>query len=169
MSRRAARLLLAASFGGALIGCGRGTPAQPAARPNILLVTIDTFRAERIGVGVGPVIDRLATEGLRFTAARTAAPLTLPSHTTIHTGLLPPAHGVRENGNGAVAPAHPTLATLLKASGYRTASFVGAYVLDRRFGLAQGFDTYDDEILRDPRATDRLDADAPRGAEGRTR
>ena len=164
MSRRAARLLLAASFGGALIGCGRGTPAQPAARPNILLVTIDTFRADRIGVGVAPVIDRLATEGLRFTAARTAAPLTLPSHTTIHTGLLPPQHGVRENGAGALGESHRTVARLLKDAGYRTAAFVGAFVLDRRFGLAQGFDVYDDHIPRDPNATERLEAERPASA-----
>src|SRR5262249_56973716 len=99
--------------------------------------------------------------GIRFTAARTAAPLTLPSHTTILTGLLPPAHGVRVNGVDVLSEAHPTVATLLRNAGYRTAAFVGAYVLDRRFGLAAGFDTYDDHITRDPAAADRLEAERP--------
>src|SRR5439155_3290338 len=74
-------------------GCGRAEHAK-ARPPNILLVTIDTFRADRMGAGVAPAMDRLAASGLRFTSARTAAPLTLPSHTTIHTGLFPPEHGV---------------------------------------------------------------------------
>ena len=91
-------------------------------------------------------------------------PLTLPSHTTILTGLLPTAHGVRENGLDALSAAHPTLARLLKAARYRTAAFVGAFVLDRRYGLAEGFDTYDDRIPRDPRATERLEAERPASA-----
>jgi arylsulfatase A-like enzyme/Tfp pilus assembly protein PilF len=127
-------------------------------------VTIDTWRADRLGVGVSPNIDRLAASGVRFNAARTAAPLTLPSHTTILTGLLPPAHGVRENGIDSLSDAHPTIATMLKNAGYRTAAFVGAYVLDRRFGLANGFDTYDDRIARDPNATERLEAERPASA-----
>jgi arylsulfatase A-like enzyme/Tfp pilus assembly protein PilF len=129
-------------------------------RPNVLLITIDTLRADRIGAGVAPAIDRLAASGVRFTAARTAVPLTLPSHTTIHTGLLPPAHGVRENG-AVLADAHMTIARALKGAGYETAAFIGAFVLDRRFGLAQGFDTYDDQIPRDPNATERLEAERP--------
>ena len=72
-------------------------------RPNVLLVTIDTFRADRLGTGVAPAIDRLAASGIRFTAARATVPLTLPSHASILTGLLPPAHGVRENGVDALA------------------------------------------------------------------
>jgi len=147
-----------------LVACSRGAAPAVAARPNVLLVTIDTFRADRVGSGVTPAIDRLAAAGLRFTNARTAVPLTLPSHTTIHTGLLPPQHGVRENGAGALAESHPTIARLLKDAGYRTAAFVGAFVLDRRFGLAQGFDTYDDQIPRDPDATERLEAERPAAA-----
>src|SRR3954462_10363015 len=165
MSRRAAaRLVLAASVGGVLIGCGRGTPAEPRARVNILLVTIDTFRADRMGVGVAPAIDRLSASGLRFTAARSAVPLTLPSHATIHTGLLPPLHGVRENGIDVLGASHPTVARLLKGAGYDTAAFVGAFVLDHQFGLAQGFDPYDDQTPRDPAATDRLEAERPAAA-----
>jgi arylsulfatase A-like enzyme len=71
-----------------IAACG-GPVAKPP-RPSILLVTIDTFRADRVGTGVAPAIDRLAASGIRFTSARTAVPLTLPSHATIHTGLLPP-------------------------------------------------------------------------------
>ena len=141
------------------------TPGPPAKRqaPNVLLVTIDTFRADRVGTGVAPAIDRLAASGIRFTAARATVPLTLPSHASIHTGLLPPAHGVRENGAGLAEP-HSTLARMLKAAGYDTAAFVGAFVLDRRFGLAPGFDTYDDQIPRDPNATERLEAERPASA-----
>ena len=144
------------------VACG-GHPVAPQ-RPNVLLVTIDTFRADRVGIGITPAIDRLAASGIRFTAARSAVPLTLPSHTTIHTGLLPPAHGVRENGVDALAGTHPTLAALLKGAGYETAAVVGAFVLDHRFGLAHGFDTYDDQIRRDPDASDRLEAERPASA-----
>jgi arylsulfatase A-like enzyme len=160
MKTRPGVWLVAAAMG---IGCGR--PARRSTeQPNVLLVTIDTLRADRVGTGVAPILDRLGSAGLRFTAARAAAPLTLPSHATIHTGLLPPEHGVRENGLGALAPSHRTLATLLRAAGYQTAAFVGAFVLDRRFGLGQGFETYDDQIRRDPSAAERLEAERPAAA-----
>jgi arylsulfatase A-like enzyme/Flp pilus assembly protein TadD len=151
---------------GALVHCGCASPS-PAAKPpppNVLLVTIDTFRADRLTAGVAPVLDRLAATAVRFTAARSAVPLTLPSHATVLTGLMPPAHGVRENGIDALNGAHKTIATALKPAGYRTAAFIGAFVLDRRFGLAQGFDTYDDQIPRDPAATERLEAERPASA-----
>jgi len=144
--------------------CGRSTPPAPAPRPNILLVTIDTFRADRVGIGVAPALDRLAASSVRFINARSVVPLTLPSHTTILTGLAPTAHGVRENGIGSLLESHPTIARLLKGAGYQTAAVVGAFVLDRRFGLSQGFDTYDDRIPRDPKASDRLDAERPASA-----
>src|SRR5215213_7896179 len=96
--------------------CSRAqAPATKPAAPNILLVTIDTLRADRIGIGVAPAIDRLAASGVRFTAARAVAPLTLPSHASIHTGLLPPAHRVRENG-GVLADGYQTIARALKAA-----------------------------------------------------
>jgi len=143
--------------------CGR--PAPPSAeRPNILLVTIDTFRADRLGAGVAPALDTLAAAGVRFTNARSAVPLTLPSHTTILTGLLPTEHGVRENGRDVLDARHRTIASALKGAGYQTAAFVGAFVLDRRFGLSQGFDEYDDRIPRDPNATERLEAERPASA-----
>ena len=164
LSRGAGRaVLLAGSMLVATVACGRGGTPAPM-RPNVLLITIDTLRADRVGAGITPAIDALAASGLRFTAARTAVPLTLPSHTTIHTGLLPPQHGVRENGAVALGDTHATMATLLKQAGYQTAAFVGAFVLDRRFGLARGFDTYDDQIPRDPDATDRLEAERPASA-----
>lgn len=145
-------------------GCGRAERRATPPRPNVLLVTIDTFRADRLGAGVAPALDRLAASSLRFTSARAAVPLTLPSHATIMTGLLPPSHGVQENGVDVLNDAHRTIARLLKTAGYETAAFVGAFVLDRRFGLAQGFDTYDDQIARDPDAMERLEAERPASA-----
>jgi len=145
--------------------CNRRTgDLPPRARPNVLLVTIDTLRADRLGTGVAPTLDRLAASSLQFTSARTAVPLTLPSHTTILTGQLPPEHGVRDNGVDPSGDLTDTTARLLKAAGYQTAAFIGAYVLDRRFGLSQGFDTYDDQIPRDPNATERLEAERPASA-----
>lgn len=118
-------------------------------RHNVLLVTIDTLRADRVGAyggtaGLTPTLDRLARDGLRFDAARTHVPLTLPAHASLMTGRIPPAHGVRDNGTYRLDPKHGTMATAFRQAGYRTAAFVGAFVLDARFGLAQGFDVYDD-------------------------
>ena len=127
---------------------------------SVLLITVDTLRADRVNAGVTPEIDGLAASGTRFTAARANAPLTLPSHVTIMTGALPPAHGVRENGF-PFDQARDTLAQLFKQRGYRTGAFVGAFVLDRGFGLNAGFDMYDDRI---PRGADRaasLEAERP--------
>ena len=151
----------------ALWGCwGCSRPSAPPARPNLVLVTIDTVRADHLGCygdsqAITPALDGLAAEGVRFTSASSTVPLTLPSHTTILSGLLPPHHGLRNNGAGLLAPGTPTLATLLAAAGYRTAAFLGAFVLDHRFGLAGGFEVYDDEIPRDPRAGTILEAERP--------
>jgi arylsulfatase A-like enzyme/cytochrome c-type biogenesis protein CcmH/NrfG len=117
----------------------------------VLLVTIDTLRADRLGCyGFGlaqtPAIDRLAAEGVRCADAASAAPITLPAHSSILTGLYPPVHGVRDNGNYALGPEAVTLAERLRASGYRTAAFVSAMVLARRYGLDQGFEVYDDDL-----------------------
>ncbi len=133
-------------------------PAQ-VSKPSVLLVTIDTLRADRVGRGMTPAIDALAREGVTFTGARANVPLTLPSHATIMTGLLPPDTGVRENGVHRYDGRAPTLARRLRDRGYRTAAFVGAYVLDRRFGLADGFEHYDDRIPRDPARAARLEAE----------
>ncbi len=163
LSRSAIALAAAAAV--LVAGCSRAASerTQPSAtgRPDIVLVTIDTLRADRLDARLMPAVDAFARSAVRFTGARSAVPLTLPSHTTIMTGLLPPSHGVHENAGAPLDARHPTIAAGLRARGYRTAAFVGAFVLDRRFGLARGFDTYDDEIQRDPEAADRLEAERP--------
>ncbi len=124
---------------------------------HVLLITIDTLRADRVG-GYGyteartPALDALARRGVRFTRAYATAPITLTSHASMMTGLYPPGHGARHNGI-AMRPDSPTLATAFKQAGFETGAFVSAFPLDRRFGLARGFDAYDDEL--------------PRGADGR--
>jgi arylsulfatase A-like enzyme/Tfp pilus assembly protein PilF len=135
-------------------------PANPVSRHNVLLVTIDTLRADRVSSAIAPNIERLATRGLRFTNARTVAPLTLPAHVSIMTGQLPSTHGVRVNGV-ARDLGLSTLASRMKQAGYKTSAVIGAFVLDRRFGLASGFDAYDDFIHRDPAGADRLEAERP--------
>ncbi len=112
---------------------------------NLLLISIDTLRADHLGSygyrSVSPNLDRLAKEGVVFEQVYTPVPLTLPAHTSLLTGMYPPATGIRENGE--VLPASiPTLAEQLHAKGFQTAAFVGAFILDRRFGLARGFDEY---------------------------
>ena len=131
-----------------------------AARPPIVLVTIDTLRADRLGSygstrGLTPSLDAFAREAARFTAAVSQVPLTLPSHATILTGLHPAHHGVRTNDGFRLAPAVPTLAESLKAAGYRTAAFIGGYPLRGSSGLSRGFDRYDDDFLAAPDATER--------------
>ncbi|HEY0788031.1 MAG TPA: tetratricopeptide repeat protein [Thermoanaerobaculia bacterium] len=118
---------------------------------NVLLVTFDTTRADRIGAygyagARTPNLDALARDGALFETCITPTAYTLPSHSSIMTGLYPPYHGVRVNGAAALADVHTTLAERLRAAGYRTGAFVGAFVLDRRWGLGQGFDHYDDEF-----------------------
>ena len=130
-----------------------GPTSEGRPRPSVLLVTLDTLRADRVGAwggppGLTPVLDSLAARGVVFDEAQSSAPLTLPSHATLLTGLEPPRHGVHDNGRYVLPPDLETLATRLKAAGYETGAFVGAYVLDRRFGLARGFDVYDDRITR---------------------
>jgi arylsulfatase A-like enzyme/Flp pilus assembly protein TadD len=140
-----------------LSACAPSPTQAPAPRPNVLLITIDTLRADRVGRGLTPSIDGLAARGTRFTAARSTVPLTLPSHVSILTGTLPPENGVRVNG--VTPPPRPTLATAFHDAGYRAGAFVGAYVLDHRFGLARGFDIYDDRVSRDPSGAARLEAE----------
>ena len=120
--------------------------------PNVLLITLDTFRADRIGAHT-PNLLKLARSGIWFRQADCAVPLTLPSHATMLTGLLPLHHGLRNNGIGSLPPKLETLATVFAGAGYRTGAFVSSFVLDRRFGLARGFETYDDAIARDPNDT----------------
>ena len=118
---------------------------------NLLVVTLDTTRADRIGAyGFGgvetPVIDRLARERVLFEQTMAAAPLTLPAHSSIFTSEFPPEHGVRDNGGFFLAPSKVTLATMLKKDGFATGAVVAAYVLDGKWGLNQGFDSYVDDF-----------------------
>ena len=140
------------------IGCSRqaAPPAAPRAT-NLVLVTIDTLRADHVGAyGAArartPVLDRLARAGVRFEHAYAPAPITLSSHASMLTGRYPAGHGARHNGLRMRDDVR-TLATTLQAAGFATAAFVSAFPLDRRFGLARGFDVYDDRM--------------PRGADGR--
>jgi arylsulfatase A-like enzyme len=89
-----------------------------------------------------PHLERLAREGVVFDQATTVAPLTLPAHTSLFTGLVPPNHGVRDNADVPLASAHTTLAEALRAKGFRTGAFVGSIVLDPARGLKQGFEEY---------------------------
>ena len=136
----------------ALAGCRGEAPAPaPARQPSILLVTLDTTRADAIGPeakGIRtPAFDGVAARGRRFRQAYAVAPETLPSHASMFTGLYPAGHGVHENGR-ALADVHPLATVRLEAAGYETAAFVSAYVLARQFGLARGFETYDDALGR---------------------
>jgi choline-sulfatase len=153
--------LLAAVLLAATSACSRKVPTEN--RRNLVLVTIDTLRADRLGRGIAPTLDSLASDGVEFVNARTTVPLTLPAHVSLMTGTTPPVHGVRDNGirfEGSI----PTIARLFRDAGYRTGAFVGAYVLDRRFGLSDGFETYDDRIRRNPASEARLEAER-RGGE----
>jgi arylsulfatase A-like enzyme len=130
-------------------GCRKETgPKTEAPPPSILLVTLDTTRADAIGpeaVGIEtPSFNALAVKGRRFRWAYAAVPQTLPSHTSMLTGLYPAGHGLHENGR-YLSPTQPLIAERLHAAGYRTAAFVSAFALARRFGLARGFDAYDDD------------------------
>jgi arylsulfatase A-like enzyme/Tfp pilus assembly protein PilF len=129
--------------------CGGGSsPARPAARPSVLLVTLDTTRFDAIGPDASgvetPAFNQLLARGRRYLQAYATVPETLPSHTSMMTGLYPAGHGLHENARYVPAD-RPVLAERLQHAGYRTAAFVSSFALDRRFGLARGFDRYNDE------------------------
>src|SRR5262245_18623510 len=135
-------------FVGPLAGVRRFRPARPR---NLLLVSLDTVRADRLGcyhyaAAQTPNIDALAAGGLRFEQATTVVPLTLPAHSSLMTGTFPGWHGVRDNGGFYLEDDQLTLAEILRERGFRTGGFVGAFVLDRRWGIAQGFDRYFDDF-----------------------
>lgn len=161
--RRVVGLLAGLALCSGLLACGGdGKPAP--ARRHLLLISIDTLRADRLGAyghdaAATPHLDQLAGEGLRFAQVASTAPLTLPAHASLLTGSLPPQHGLRENGVGRLRDDLWTLAAALRAAGYRSGAFVGAFVLDHRFGLQRGFEVYDDEIDRPAGAASRLEAE----------
>ncbi len=156
---RAACLVLAACA----VSCARST-TRPQAH-NLLLITIDTLRADHVGAygyarAPTPALDALARSGMLFERAYAAAPITLPSHATMLTGRYPPHHGARDNGV-AMSPV-PTLATALHERGFQTAAFVAAFPLDHQFGLSRGFDVYSDRL---PRGSDGHPANERPGAQ----
>ena len=142
-------VLLVVLWAGGAYGGSSGPGPAAATGPNLLLITIDTLRADRLGCYGGrivktPSIDGLAARGVLFERAFSHAPLTLPAHASILLGLLPPVHGVHDNSNFRVPDELLTLAEWLKGRGYETGAVVGAFPLDSRFGLTRGFDVYDD-------------------------
>ncbi len=127
--------------------------SRPTPGADLLLVTIDTLRADALGFAGNPeaqtpVLDRLAASGRVFASAHAHNVVTLPSHANILTGLHPYQHGVRDNAGFVLPGEVPTLATILRAAGYTTAAVVGAFPLDARFGLGRGFDYYDDRLAK---------------------
>jgi arylsulfatase A-like enzyme/Flp pilus assembly protein TadD len=132
---------------------------------NVLIVTIDTLRGDTLssygGAARTPNLDALAAAGIRFTFAHAHAVVTLPSHASILTGRYPFDHGVRDNAGFRLAPAAVTLAEAARDKGFATGAFVGAFPLDRQFGLAQGFDVYDDLGGREVAPADFAFADRP--------
>ncbi len=125
--------------------------ARGVEKPNVVLITLDTTRADHLGCYGGtaartPALDALAREGVLFEQAAASTPLTLPAHSTIMTGMYPTYHGVRVNGNTALGDEQTTLAEVLAGQGYRCAAFVAAFVVDGRWGLKQGFEHYDDRF-----------------------
>jgi arylsulfatase A-like enzyme/Tfp pilus assembly protein PilF len=150
-----------------MMGCGREEQSvarppveQPRARSlegveqkdlNVILVTLDTLRSDRLSCYGSalvdtPNIDGFASEGVLFSNAASTVPFTLPAHSSILTGLYPPGHGVRENVGYTLDPSIPTLAEVLSEGGWDTAGFVGAFVLDGRWGIDRGFDHYFDDF-----------------------
>ncbi|HXT21315.1 MAG TPA: sulfatase, partial [Thermoanaerobaculia bacterium] len=130
--------------------CSREQSSSAAAagrptRPSILLVTLDTTRADVLVPEVMPHLVRLAEGGTRFRHAYATVPMTLPSHASMLTGLYASEHGIHENSR-PLAAGHRLVAQQLHEAGYATAAFVSSFVLDRQFGLARGFDRYDDEL-----------------------
>jgi arylsulfatase A-like enzyme/Flp pilus assembly protein TadD len=152
-SSNRARTILRAGLGLLLLSLPAGAAAGKGPGPNLLLITIDTLRADHLscyreGHARTPVIDGLARRGVRFDRAFAHTSTTLPSHTNIMVGATPSFHGVHENSGFMVDSELLTLAEFLKSHGYQTGAVIGAYPLDARFGLNQGFDVYDGTFER---------------------
>ena len=153
MCRRAAASVIIVFLALVCVSCSPDRSQPPAEveppRPSILLVTLDTTRADSLGFETDavetPTLDVLADRGTRFSQAWTTAPMTLPAHTSILTGLYPSEHGIHENSR-FLDDDRVLLAERLRAAGYSTAAFISGYPLKRRFGLARGFDHYDDDL-----------------------
>lgn len=147
-TRSPARWFIVALLAVTCLACDGGQDRPP---PDILLITIDTLRADRVGcygyeTAATPVMDRLAAEGIRYEYCQAAVPITLPSHAALLTGKLPASLGVRNNGTYRLGQDPTLLAEVLGGRGFATGAFVAAFPLASRFGLARGFDHYDDRI-----------------------
>ncbi|HZN53925.1 MAG TPA: sulfatase, partial [Candidatus Polarisedimenticolaceae bacterium] len=147
MSLRTAAMGIALAGAFVAAGCG-GSRA-----PDLVLITLDTVRADRLGCyghkgGLTPNVDRLAARSVLFEDASAAVPITLPSHATLFTGRYPTSTGVRNNGTFVLPEGETTLAERLRERGWKTGAVVAAYPLQSRYGLAQGFDIYDEELPR---------------------
>ncbi len=141
---RGAAALLGAVALGAVTGCAGDRLAT-----RVVILTLDTTRADRLGCygyaqAATPNLDRLATEGVLFESAVSSVPTTLPSHSTMFTGQYPQDHGVRYNLVFRLAPSAETLAEVLRGAGFATAGFPATFVVGRKFGIDQGFDTFED-------------------------
>src|SRR5215831_5682233 len=146
-------LLALAGFSATLEPQTSGKRVSPTS-PSVLLITLDTVRADHIGCyGYSrietPAIDRLASDGVRFENAYTLVPITLPSHAVILTGTYPMFSGVRDFTSPPLAANVPTLAERLRRHGYHTAAFVSSFVLNSMWGLNRGFEVYDDDMAID--------------------
>ena len=145
-------LLLAACGGESPVRAPDDATTAPVTRPpDIVVITLDTTRADALSpygadATATPVVTRLANEGLRFDRAYTVTPLTIPAHSSLFTGLLPPRHGVRDNGDHFLSDGATTLAEHLQGAGYATMAAVGAEVTSHHWGFAQGFDAYFDDM-----------------------
>ena len=143
-------LVVVAAVGWTLLR-GSGPWVQTTRPKNVLLITLDTTRADHLGCygrpnAQTPNLDRLAREGTLFTRCTASSPLTLPSHSSIMTGLYPYVHGARQNGTGRLSDANLTLAEVLQTSGFATQATIASFVLNVQFGIAQGFDVYHDVV-----------------------
>jgi len=148
-----------AALAGLLLAAAPPAAKAPAFSRDIVLITIDTLRADAPGFAGNPrsqtpVLDRLAAQGRVFTNAHAHNVVTLPSHTNILTGLYPYQHGVRDNTGFRLSASVPTLATVLHGAGYATGAFVAAFPLDSQFGLNHGFDVYDDHYPKGSNETE---------------
>lgn len=141
---------------------GAGCRPDPFSPPSVLLVTMDTTRADHLGAygfsrAHTPTLDRLAQEGRTFRRAYASVPLTIPGHSTILTGRYPPSHGVRDNGDFNLSPEEVTLAERFAEAGYQTAAFTSAFPTQARWGFDQGFSIYHDPLERAPEELDWRD------------
>jgi choline-sulfatase len=140
-------LALLILLGPSLLSCAKPSPTIR----NVLLVSIDTLRADHLSASgfprpTTPNIDTVAREGVLFKNVHSPVPMTLPAHVSMLTGTLPPTHGLRDNLQNRLPEASLTLAEMLKPKGFATGAIVSTFVLDRRFGTSQGFDSYDDRF-----------------------